>query len=63
MTDEVKHERVRRQKTLLFEIVDENGEVMTIKPEQVRVLAFFDKVTDEIFDLAQEHQKSLRIKL
>ena len=46
----------------MLEIVDENGVAMDIKPEQVKVLCIFTKVTEEIFNIAMAHQKHIRIK-
>lgn len=57
-----KKTRGKVEKTVMIEIVDENGVAMDLKPEQVKVLGIFTKVTEEVFNTALAHPKHIRIK-
>lgn len=57
-----KKTRGKVEKTVMLEILDENGVAMELKPEQVKVLGTFTKVTEEVFNTALAHPKHIRIK-
>lgn len=59
---EEKKTRARKETSVMFEIVDENGVAMAIKPEQVKILATYQKITEEIFDIAVNHPNRVIVK-
>ena len=42
--------------------MDENGVAIKIKPDQVKILATYQKITEEIFDIAVNHPNRVIVK-
>ena len=60
---EEKKTRAKKVTSVMLEIVDENGNVLPIKEEQVKILTVYTKITEEIFDIAMNHPKRVIIKI
>lgn len=59
---EVKKTRQKAVKNVLLEILDENGQPMKITADRVKVLCEFTKMSDELFDLINQHPNYIRLK-
>jgi hypothetical protein len=60
---EEKKERAKKVTSVMLEIVDENGVALPIKPEQVKILTVYTKITEEIFDIAMNHPNKVIVKI
>ncbi len=54
--------RVKAKKKMLLEIVDENGNPMNLKPEQIKVLCIFTKVNEEVYNISEQHPNKIKIE-
>lgn len=59
---EAKKTRQKAVKNVLLEILDENGQPMKISADRVKVLCEFTKMSDELFDLINQHPNYIRLK-